>query len=109
MSKSMRVAPKEAKMNRAENAEPKARVRMRVDGSQGEGSDVGSERHAAIRAVQEGGSMAEESGNPLTSARHELKSQHPHEYHEHGPHHGTKDHIRHVPLHGMKPSKGYSR
>ena len=105
----MRIAPKEAKMNRAEEREPHSRVRSHIDGSHGKGSDVGNERKADVRGAQEGGSMAEASGNPLSHAKHELKSQHPHEYHEHGPHHGTRDHIRHKPLHGMKPSKGYSR
>lgn len=50
-----------------------------------------------------------EQGNPLSHAKHELHKQHPIPYHDHGPHHGTDHHIRHKPLHGMKPSRGYSR
>lgn len=73
------------------------------------GSPVGNETKANVRGAQEGGSMAEASGNPLTHAKHELHSQHPHAYHEHGPHHGTTEHIRHSPLHGMTPSKGCGR
>jgi hypothetical protein len=39
----------------------------------------------------------------LRGAVEELYKQHPHKYDDHGPHHGTSDHIRHEPLHGMRP------
>lgn len=35
--------------------------------------------------------------NPLRAATRELHEQHPHEYYDHGPHHGTSEHIRHAP------------
>lgn len=40
--------------------------------------------------------------SPLHGAIKELHTQHPHDYSDHGPHHGTSDHVRHMPLHGMK-------
>lgn len=70
---------------------------------------VGNERKADVKGVQEGGSAAEAAGNMihegLKGAVKELHEQHPHEYHEHGPHHGTTTHMRHEPMHGMKPSR----
>ena len=65
----------------------------------------GNERKADVRGVQEGGSRAEATGSVLSGAVRELHKQHPHEYDDHGPHHGTDDHIRHEPLHGMKPGR----
>ena len=41
--------------------------------------------------------------NPLHGAMRELKSQHPHSYDDHGPHHSDSSHVRHMPLAGMKP------
>jgi hypothetical protein len=42
--------------------------------------------------------------NPLRGAVHELHEQHPEKHHDRGPHHGKEHHIRHEPLHGLKPS-----
>lgn len=94
--------------NAAEEKSPRRQTSAKP-GAPSRGSDVGNEIKAAVRAVQEGGSMAEASGNPLKHATAELHSQHPHPYTDHGPHHGTTDHVRHQPLHGMTPSNGYGR
>lgn len=56
-----------------------------------------------IEAAMGGSVMAGDSG--ISGAVGELNSQHPHQYHDHGPHHGTTDHVRHQPLHGLKPTK----
>lgn len=58
---------------------------------------VGNERKGDVRGTQEGGSAAEAAGNPLRGAMAELRSQHPHGYDDHGPHHGTNSHVRHMP------------
>lgn len=47
--------------------------------------------------------------NPLRGATKELASQHPHSYSDHGPHHGTKDHVRHQPLHGLHSKGSHGR
>ena len=57
---------------------------------------VGSERPANPASVQLGGSAAE-AGGALKGAMRELHAQHPHNYDDHGPHHGTTEHIRHKP------------
>lgn len=100
----------EGRMNRAEESIHKEHsARTRMGGSHGKGSDVGNERKADVRGTQEGGSAAEAGGlrASLKHAVHELHSQHPHEHDDHGPHHGGMEHVRHKPLHGMKPGGGY--
>lgn len=86
--------------------EPRDAKREAPAASKG-GSEVGNETKANVRGTQEGGSMAEAAMNPLTGARKELERQHPHSYDDHGPHHGTTDHIRHEPLHGMHPKASH--
>ena len=96
----------EGRMNRAEESTHKEhRAETRMGGSHGRGSDVGNERKAEVRGVQEGGSAAEAHGltGSLKHAVGELHSQHPHRHDDHGPHHGGTEHIRHMPLHGMRP------
>lgn len=83
----MRPMGKESKMNRAESAEPRGGHERPAPAA-----GVGNERKADVRGAQMG---SPEDGNPLRGATRELHSQHPHQYHEHGPHHGTRDHIRH--------------
>ena len=84
------------------------------------GSEVGPERHANMRGVMDGGSRAEGAdhirstggyGSPvgetsMKSATHELRKQHPH-HHSAGGIHGTMDHQRHEPMHGLRPHKGH--
>lgn len=84
---------KEAKMNRAEEREPHSghEAPARAAG-------VGDEKKADMRGAIDGSPTDK---NPLRGAMRELHEQHPHAYHEHGPHHGTKDHIRHEPMHGL--------
>lgn len=86
----MRPMGKESKMNRAEAAEPKGGHKAPAPAA-----GVGNEAKADVRGAQMG---QPEDGNPLRGATRELHSQHPHQYHEHGPHHGTRDHIRHEPV-----------
>ncbi len=86
-------------INKAAAEMPSRETKSRVNTG-----SVGSERPVSPRVVQEGGSAAEAGGNSLRQATGELKSQHPIEYHEHGPHHGTDHHVRHAPA--VKPNRG---
>lgn len=86
----------EKAMNKAEAREPKSGHERPAHAA-----GVGNERKADVRGAQEGGSMAEAGG--LSGAMRELREQHPIEHHDHGPHHGTDHHMRHEPMHGMKP------
>ena len=63
-------------------------------------ADAGPERKAEVRAAQDSNPSEH---NPLRGAVQELGRQHPIKHDDHGPHHGTDHHIRHMPLHGMKP------
>lgn len=90
-------------MNKAEEKEPKSGHDKPAGKTHG--SAVGPERKDDMKGAQMG---QPEDKNPLKGATRELHEQHPHGYDEHGPHHGTKDHIRHQPLHGLKPT-GYGR
>ena len=81
-----------AKMNKAEAAEPKSGHRTPAAHGKGPSSDAGSMSHANMAGA-------------FSDAVAELHAQHPIPYHDHGPHHGTTHHIRHEPLHGMKPSR----
>jgi hypothetical protein len=85
---------KEAKMNKATGEEPKSGHERPAHAA-----GVGNETKADMKGAQEGQPTDK---NPLHGAVKELHSQHPHHYSDHGPHHGTKTHIRHEPLHGMK-------
>jgi len=96
----MKPVAKEAKMNKAEGHEPKS-----GHSAPARASGPGPEKKADMAGAQMGQPTDK---NPLTHAVHELHSQHPHSYHDHGPHHGTTTHVRHQPLHGLKPS-GYGR
>ncbi len=64
-------------------------------------SMVGNETKADMK-----GAMSMGRGSKLKEAVTELHAQHPHGHEDHGPHHGGKEHMRHMPLHGMKPSVG---
>lgn len=80
----MKPVAKEAKMNKAEAHEPKS------------GHDAPAARGKGPSADAGAMGMANMAG-AFSGAVAELKSQHPHEHYEHGPHHGTTDHIRHKP------------
>lgn len=99
----------EAKMNKAEAMEPKSG--HRAPAAARGGSEVGNERKAAVGAamngnptdgMRSGGHVGETS---MGAAVRELEAQHPIKHYDHGPHHGHDHHIRHEPLHGMKPGK----
>jgi len=71
---------------------------------------IGNERKVNPRVDQEGGSRAEYAGtrgeigpghSHLSHATKELEAQHPHHHSVGGVHH-TTEHLRHVPMHGMK-------
>lgn len=97
----MKSGNDEARINRAaENVHKEHRAETRMGGSHGMGSDVGNEKKADVRGVQEGGSMAEARGlkGSLTHAVGELHRQHPHKHDDHGPHHGGMEHVRHEPV-----------
>ena len=92
-----------------------AEIREKPAASRGMHHDAGSEKHGDVRGVQEGGSAAEARGIPgepkghvghthLKHATHELHKQHPH-HHSVGGVHGTKDHHRHEPMHGMRKGR----
>lgn len=99
-----RSGGKEREITRAQEHEPKRQTSDKPAHAAG----VGNERKADVRGTQEGGSAAEARGSVMHSgglggAMKELHEQHPIAYHDHGPHHGHEHHVRHEPLHGMKP------
>jgi hypothetical protein len=65
---------------------------------------VGNEKKADMHGALEGSPT-----QGLRGAVDELKKQHPERYDDLGPHQGSTAHIRHVPLHGMKPTGKYSK
>jgi hypothetical protein len=69
--------------------------------AKGMGSDVGGEKKAEMNEALRGNPNDK---NPLVHAVRELHEQHPEKHHDRGPHHGKEHHIRHEPLHGLKPS-----
>ena len=73
--------------------EPKSRVGGKPAAAKG-GSEVGGERKADVKGVQEGGSKAEAAGSPLRGAVAELHKQHPIKHDDLGPHHGPGHHHR---------------
>ena len=106
----------EGRMNRAEEDIHKERGVHPKPRSSG----PGPEAHADM-SVQKGGSAAQARGTPgiggsrrsegpgpvhLGHAVGELREQHPQHHADRGPHHGGHEHIRHMPLHGMKPHEG---
>ena len=105
---------KENMMNEAAKPNMTPHVKEKPAASKG-GSEVGNERKADVKAVQEGGSRAEARGSVLSDpdrepkglrgAVAELHKQHPH-HHSAGGIHGTSDHIRHEHLGGLRPNKG---
>ena len=90
-SRPMSGAGKAGEINKAamqvKTLGPRRQVRTRP----GAGG-IGNETRGDVQAVQEGGSAAEAG---LSGAVAELHRQHPHHYTDHGPHHGTSDHVRH--------------
>lgn len=98
----MKPMAAEAKMNKAEAAEPKSGHHRPAGPARG--SDVGNETKADMKGGLEGQPTDGMRGG-LSHAVRELHEQHPIAHYDHGPHHGTDHHIRHEPLHGMKPHK----
>ena len=80
----MKPVAKEAKMNKAEAKEPKSGHDKPAASGKSASMDTGEMKSANMTGA-------------FSDAVAELKSQHPHEHYEHGPHHGTTDHIRHKP------------
>jgi hypothetical protein len=103
----VRPVPKEAKMNKATGLQEKSGHEKPAHAA-----GVGNEKKADVKGAQHGeptdGQRSPGPGHThLSGAMHELHSQHPIPYHDHGPHHGTEHHVRHKPLHGMKSGGGY--
>jgi hypothetical protein len=92
---SIRPVPKEAKMNKAAGLQEKTGHEPAAKAAK-PGNETKADMKGAIL-----GNPTDKS--PLHGAVRELHAQHPHPYHDHGPHHGTTTHIRHQPLHGLKP------
>lgn len=97
MTNSVRPVPKEAKMNKAAGLQEKTGHNKPAGGKM---NAAGPERKVDIKGAQLGQPTDK---NPLSGAMKELKGQHPIAYSDHGPHHGTAHHVRHEPLHGLKP------
>lgn len=87
----------EGVINRAAEQEPRSGHRPPAKGG------VGNETKADMKGALEGSPT---DHNPLRGAVQHLHEEHPIPYHDHGPHHGTDHHLRHEPLHGMKPTRG---
>lgn len=75
---------KEAKMNKAEAAQPKSGHDRPAGKAAGKSNDVGAERHANMAGA-------------FSGAVAELHAQHPHAHDDHGPHHDDTSHLRHKP------------
>jgi len=102
---------REASMNKAENREPKGgghdAPRRGAAAARGNEHDhVGNERSPDMKGALMGNPT---DHNPLHGAVKELHAQHPHHHDDLGPHHGKEHHVRHTPLHGMKPEGGHSK
>lgn len=97
MAKGMRLTGKEPMMNRAEGSIHKTKGEKR---ERPHTAGPGRTSPADMRGAQEGSPT---DHNPLTHAVKELHEQHPIRHDDHGPHHGHDHHVRHEPLHGMKP------
>ncbi len=78
----MKPVAKEAKMNKAEAAEPKSGHAKPAASGKGASADAGSSANMA---------------GAFSGAVAELHAQHPHAHYDHGPHHGTTTHQRHKP------------
>ena len=63
-------------------------------------SGPGPETKADMKGAQMGQPT---DRNPLHGAIAELGAQHPTRHDDLGPHHGGTAHVRHMPLHGLKP------
>ena len=99
----MKPVAKEAKMNKAEAHQPHS-GHARPAPPAGVGNEKKADMKGALQGQPTDGSHV--GHTHLGHAVAELHEQHPIAYHEHGPHHGTDHHIRHEPMHGLRPSKG---
>lgn len=86
----------EREINDAAAREPRSGHRPPARGG------VGNERKPDMRGALEGEPTDGMRGG-LEHAVKELHEQHPMEYHDHGPHHGTDHHMRHEPH--VKPNR----
>ena len=71
----------------------------------GPAANAGQERRADMGGAGAGGGIVMSGPTGLKAAMSELQTQHPEKYSDMGPHQGGSSHIRHMPLHGMKPGK----
>ena len=89
--------------------EDPAKSGIRKPAAAGSGTHAVGEERPSARATSaaHGGATSSLVGvTGLKSAVDELYKEHPHGYDQHGPHHGTSDHVRHMPLGGLRPTKG---
>lgn len=96
-------------MNKAGGLQPKGQGDIKPPAVNNfQSHEAGAERKADMKGGLKGQPIDKVNigGHGLGLAVAELKSQHPEKHSDHGPHHGGNSHIRHIPLHGMKPSKG---
>ncbi len=102
----VRPVPKEAKMNKAAALQEKTGHERPA---RAPAHAAGEERKADVKDAQLGQPTDKMPIGPghthLSGATKELHEQHPIPYHDHGPHHGKDHHIRHQPLHGLKPGR----
>jgi hypothetical protein len=54
--------------------------------------------------VRQSGHSPTVGDHTLSGAIEELRRQHPKAHDDLGPHHEGMEHVRHIPLHGLKPS-----
>ena len=87
----------EGMMNKAAGAEPKLAAKQKPAAMGNKGP--GQERKADLTGAGIVGTSS------LGAARMELEKQHPQKHDDIGPHHGGADHVRHMPLAGLKPGK----
>ena len=90
----MKIQGKEAMLNKAAGEQPKSGHAKPA--GKASGSNVGRTDKADMAGAFKG-------NDPLAGAIAELHAQHPIDYDDLGPHHGGNTHIRHEPLHGLKP------
>jgi hypothetical protein len=95
----VRPAPKGGQMAKA--AKP-----VKTSSGRTHEPSVGNETKADMKGAMEGSPT---DANPLRGAIQELGAQHPHAYHDHGPHHGTSEHRRHARAVNPNPSHPYGR
>lgn len=66
-------------------------------------SDVGNETKADMKGAGVMGARSTVGESSLMHAVRGLKAEHPQRFDDLGPHHGGMEHVRHMPLGGLRP------